>query len=342
VPFGVPIVIGSSTLDVRIDEKPASVPAPRDRLGRLLGASPVMKRLYDRIEKIAQSGITALIEGETGTGKELVAEAIHELSPMRAGPFVVMDCTTIPATLMESELFGHEKGSFTGAVNARRGLLEAAEGGTIFIDEIAELDVLLQPKLLRAIERREFRRIGSTETNKSTARVVAATRRDLDAEVTAGRFRDDLFHRLAIARIVVPPLRDREGDVRKLAVEFAREFSPEVELPEEVLARFESARWPGNVRELRNAVARFVALGEMHTDENDPPSPVAGSDSVITRAIADGAPYTLARDRLLSEFDRAYVTAMLERHGGNVSAAARAAGIGRRYFHVIKARIERE
>ncbi|WP_437654599.1 sigma 54-interacting transcriptional regulator [Sorangium sp. So ce1182] len=233
------------------------------RFGKLVGASEEMRRLYPLCERLASSSVPVVIEGETGTGKEVLAEAIHEQGPRAAGPFVVFDCTAVPPTLVESALFGHERGAFTGASEARRGVFEEAHGGTLLLDEIGDLDLALQAKLLRAIQRSEVQRVGSNRWVRVDIRVLAATRRDLEREIQAGRFRDDLFFRLAVARIELPPLRKRRGDVTVLAHHFWRQLAGRgAPFPQGFSERLEDYDWPGNVRELYNAVARRVALGE--------------------------------------------------------------------------------
>ncbi|WP_437756268.1 sigma 54-interacting transcriptional regulator [Sorangium sp. So ce1389] len=233
------------------------------RFGKLVGASEEMRRLYPLCERLASSSVPVVIEGETGTGKEVLAEAIHEQGPRAAGPFVVFDCTAVPPTLVESALFGHERGAFTGASEARRGVFEEAHGGTLLLDEIGDLDLGLQAKLLRAIQRSEVQRVGSNRWIRVDIRVLAATRRDLEREIQAGRFRDDLFFRLAVARIELPPLRKRRGDVTVLAHHFWRQLAGRgAPFPQGFSERLEDYDWPGNVRELYNAVARRVALGE--------------------------------------------------------------------------------
>jgi DNA-binding NtrC family response regulator len=297
-----------------------------------------MQRLYPLCERLAQSDVPLVIEGETGTGKEVLAEALHRASARRDGPFVVFDCTTVAPTLLESELFGHEKGAFTGATTARKGLFEQAEGGTLFVDEVGDLDLALQPKLLRAVERREVRRVGGSRAIRVDVRIIAATRRDLDREVVAGRFRDDLFHRLAVGRIELPALRERQGDVRELVGLFCEEAGRDpAAVPTEVMARWEDARWPGNVRELRNAVLRWVALGELSTTLRRRESGAPPSDA-IDEAIRLRLPFGEARDQVVAEFERRYIASVLAEHGGDVGRAAAASGIGRRYFNMIRAR----
>jgi transcriptional regulator with GAF, ATPase, and Fis domain len=298
-----------------------------------------MRRLHPLCERLAQSDVPLVIEGETGTGKEVLAEALHEAGPRAAGPFIVFDCTAVPPTLAESELFGHERGAFTGAVSTRKGVFELAHGGTLLIDEIGELDPELQPKLLRALEKSEVRKVGSDKWTRVDVRIMAATRRDLDREVTEGRFRDDLFFRLAVTRVELPPLRMRRGDIGVLARHFWRELGGgDSPIPYGVLQAFESHSWPGNVRELRNAVARRLALGELTSSERGVTEGSHAEDA-IERVLEQHLPFPRARDTLVREFERRYVERVLEEHDGNVSKAARASGIARRYFMLIRARM---
>jgi transcriptional regulator with GAF, ATPase, and Fis domain len=329
--------------DAAVIDRPATT-----SFGRMLGGSDAMVSLYPLCARLAASHVPALIEGETGTGKEVLAEALHEMGPRARGPFVVFDCTAVPPTLVESTLFGHERGAFTGAVASRAGVFEEAHRGTLLIDEIGELDVALQPKLLRALERSEVQRVGSNRWTRVDVRIIAATRRDLDREVQAGRFRDDLFFRLAVGRIELPPLRRREGDVLLLAEHFWRALGGgERPLPRDVAQRFEDYRWPGNVRELHNAVARVLALGDDAARDVgaleqslggalDVSTAVAGD--VIDEVLDAGLPLTRAREAVVSEFERRYVERVLARHGGNVARAAEASGIARRYFQILHAR----
>jgi transcriptional regulator with GAF, ATPase, and Fis domain len=335
------IRMGSTLLSVeRRDARSPSLPS-QIRFGRTIGASTEMRRLYPLCERIAQSMVTVIIEGETGTGKEVLAESIHEEGPRAEGPLVVFDCTAVPPNLVESELFGHERGAFTGAVNSRKGLFEQAHGGTLLIDEIGDLDLALQPKLLRALERSEIRRVGGERPVVVDVRVLAATRRDLDREVQAGRFRDDLYHRLAVARIELPPLRRRGGDVSVLAGHFAKEIggpTAEARLPNSLLTRWNDYGWPGNVRELRNAVARYLAFGELADEGAAASSPSPEPSDVFESLLALGLPFSAARERVIEEFERRYVQRALREHGDNVGKAAAASGIARRYFHILKAR----
>jgi DNA-binding NtrC family response regulator len=331
---------------LRVTRRPSSakrLPAAA-RFGRVLGQSPAMRTLYPLCERLALSNVPLVIEGETGTGKELLAEAIHEGGPRANGPFVVFDCTTGPSTLLEAILFGHERGAFTGADVARAGVFERAHGGTLFIDEIGDLDLALQAKLLRAVQKGEVQRLGSAAWIKSDVRVIAATRRDLERAVQEGRFRDDLFFRLAVARIELPALRRRQGDVALLAEAFFRAQGSA--MPAEFVQQYAGYGWPGNVRELANVVARRVALGELADHSAirggsvPPPSSEAERD-LTERLIAGDVPFVTARQRVLDDFERRYVEHVLRKHGGNVSKAAAASGIARRYFYTVRARSER-
>ena len=334
--------VGSTALRVETVKPSATdeVPAATS-FGRAIGASREMRRLYPLCAKLAAANVPVIVEGETGTGKEVLAEALHEMGPRAGGPFIVFDCTAVPANLVESELFGHDRGAFTGAVQTRKGVFEQADGGTLLIDEIGDLDLALQPKLLRALERSEIRRVGGDRWIRVDVRVISATRRDLDHEIQVGRFRDDLFHRLAVARIELPPLRQRRGDIALLARHFARQMGAgESALSAELLARWDDLPWPGNVRELRNAVARYLALGEaqpvLETASLGDASP--SGDDVIERVLAQNLPLPQARRRVVDEFEQRYIERVLAAHGGNVVRAAAASGIARRYFQILRAK----
>jgi two-component system, NtrC family, response regulator HydG len=311
---------------------------PTSGFGRIVGASAAMRRLYPLCERLSASEVPLVIEGETGSGKEVLAESLHECGPRSKGPFVVFDCTAAAPSLVESALFGHARGAFTGAVAARRGAIEAAGGGTLLIDEIGDLDLSLQAKLLRAIERREIQRVGAERWTRVDVRVLAATRRNLEVEVRAGRFRDDLFFRLVVARIGLPPLRERAGDVTLLARHFWRTLGGADAPPPDFLKQLESYDWPGNVRELHNAVWRRLSLGALDLAV-DPPSRTAPPEDVIESILARDLPFPRARSEALAEFERRYVARLLGRHGGSVSRAAVASGITLRYFQAIRARL---
>ena len=320
------------------------------RFGKTLGKSAVMRALYTMCETLAKSDIPIVVEGETGTGKEVLAESLHDMSLRANQPFVVFDCTAVPPSLVESVLFGHERGAFTGATNSRKGVFEEATGGTLFIDEIGELDVMLQPKLLRALERSEVQRVGANAWHKVDVRIIAATRRDLDREVQAGRFRDDLFFRLAVGRIELPPLRDRHGDIALLARHFWRALGGDDQgLPQSLLNRLEDYSWPGNVRELHNTILRALALGAdaAHATAGlerssrgsiAPPVDAIPGDDAIERVLGHDLPLARAREQVVEEFERRYVQRVLAKHGGNVVRAAQASGIARRYFQILRAR----
>ena len=325
-----------------------------DRFGDVLGRSPAMRELFDMLERVAQKDLTILLEGESGTGKERLAEAIHLRSPRAHKRFVVFDCAAVPASLMESELLGHERGAFTGAEQKRIGRFEEAHGGTLFIDEIGELPLELQPKLLRALEKREIRRIGGSQIIPVDVRVVAATNRDLVREVNRNTFREDLYYRLAVVRVRVPPLREREGDVPLLVEHFVLEALDGDEaatkeaiasITEENWKRLVSHPWPGNVRELRNFIERTMAItggvdASAATSTARPQSvPTTVGPATLAGAAIDLArPYIEAREELLAHFEKGYLEAQLARHGGNISRAARAAGLDRMHFKRLLAR----
>jgi DNA-binding NtrC family response regulator len=330
--------VGASTLQIeRLVPSHAPALPIEMAFGRVMGVSREMRRLYRLLHKLAESDIPVLIEGETGTGKELLAESLHEEGARAQAPFIVLDCTAVPENLVESELFGHERGAFTGATSSRPGLFELAHGGTLFIDEIGELDRALQPKLLRALEKLEVRRVGGQKTIRVDVRVVAATNRNLDVEVQEGRFREDLFHRLAVGRVELPPLRRRRGDVPLLARHIWQNSggAPDA-LDEATIRRWSRLAWPGNVRELRNVVLKRLALGDLADDPGrDSAQP---SEDIIEDVLLLDLPLARARERVVADFERRYVTRLLAAHGGNVRKAAAAAGVARRYFQILKSR----
>ncbi|HWU86716.1 MAG TPA: sigma 54-interacting transcriptional regulator [Kofleriaceae bacterium] len=328
---GATLQIGKSAIVFDPLDDSVSVPLWHEaRLHGLIGGSPSMRHLFDLINRFAQSDATVLIQGETGAGKEGVADAIHQCSPRRDGPFVVLDCSAIPEQLFEDQIFGHEQGAFTGAGKATVGVFEAAHGGTLFLDEIGELPLDVQAKLLRAVETRKVRRLGSTKVVASDVRIVAATNRDLATEVNRGTFRSDLFYRLSVAKLAVPSLRERREDIPLLVEHFLRQLtatfgSKDPRLPDDFLARAQRHAWPGNVRELRNAVERACLL---------PNHPTLGFDAPPKKESSFGevdidVPFKVAKQKLVDEFDRKYLEALLEAHDNNISAAARAAGIER-------------
>ncbi|MGH7385661.1 MAG: sigma-54-dependent transcriptional regulator [Candidatus Rokuibacteriota bacterium] len=316
-------------------------------LENIVGRSPAMAQVFELVKKAARSEANILVLGESGTGKELVARAVHANSPRASQPFVPVDCASLPEQLLESELFGHEKGAFTGAVRSKPGLVEMAHRGTLFLDEIAELPAALQVKLLRVLQERQIRRVGSTSLVDVDVRVVSATNRDLDDAIARGQFRDELYYRVNVIAIRLPPLRERAGDVRLLAHAFLKRFGQgRVTAMEDATAdTLERYAWPGNVRELQNVMERACALADGSTvtvrDLPDhvvqsvprPTGPPAGR--VAEGLPAAGADLTLkaAKERWLQVLEVSYLRDLLARHDGNVSAAAKAAGIDRKTFH---------
>ncbi len=352
-------LIGVGETRIRFEPLESSVPvevSSRERLVSMVGRSVGMRALFSRVERVAATDTTVLITGETGTGKELVAEALHEESTRADGPFVIVDCGAISDNLIESELFGHERGAFSGAVSQHVGAFERAQGGTLFLDEIGELSLELQPKLLRALESREIRRVGGRHTISVDMRVIAATNRDLAVEMNRGRFREDLYYRLAVVCLHVPPLRERREDIPLLVQHFLEELpgGEGMELRPETLAALSNHDYPGNVRELRNLVERAVALAGSHRGPHlvvaDPPAPGSsglaaqrppspGADFLVV-SVDESIPFKSARRQLVDEFERRYLRKLLVRHGGNVSAAARAAGLDRMTVYKMLNRLD--
>jgi DNA-binding NtrC family response regulator len=300
--------------------------------GQLVGSSVAMRKLFVVLERIAASETNVLIEGESGTGKELVASEIVGRGPRADDPFVVVECGAISPSLVESELFGHVRGAFTGADRDRIGAFEAADGGTVFLDEIGELRLELQPKLLRAIEAREIRRVGENKPRKVNVRVISATNRDLEREVNRARFREDLYFRLAVLNVRMPPLRERLDDLLALIRVFLNALRvPEHEhlFSEEVLEELAHHDWPGNVRELRNYVERTVVL-----QKASPTSKRGAVEGKAAAATVDlGVPFRLAKEAVIDAFERSYLGELLQKCGGNMSKAARTAGMDRMYLH---------
>jgi DNA-binding NtrC family response regulator len=291
------------------------------QFGDLVGGSVPARRLFAQLEQLAGSDASVLLEGETGTGKDAIAEALHERGPRARGPFVILDCSAVPPHLIEAELFGHEKGAFTGATTTRRGLFEEAHGGTLFIDEIGELPKELQPKLLRALEHRQVRRLGSTQPHSFDVRVIAATHRDLKREVNRGAFREDLYYRLNVVRLRVPPLRERLEDIPLLCERFWQECAPgRGEPPAALIELFRTHAWPGNVRELRNRVERAATMG---------------TPREITGVRPQATSYGQAKAEAIEAFERAFLTELLARSKGNVSQAAREAQMDRMFLRKL-------
>jgi DNA-binding NtrC family response regulator len=311
--------------------------ALRREAGRLemVGSGPAMKRLLDVIRRAAPSEGRVLVTGENGTGKELVARALHAGSRRKDGPFVKLNCAAVPAELIESELFGHERGAFTGAVAARRGRFEQADGGTLFLDEVGDMPPAMQAKVLRVLQEGEFERVGGQQTLRCDVRVVAATNKDLAAEVKAGRFREDLFYRLAVVPIHAPALRERREDVPELATRFLAEACERngrrpMRLAREALLALQAHEWPGNVRELKNLVERLVILCD---------GPEIGAADVATvlpdarRPRADRLRPGASFHELVEEAEREIILSALDAHGDNVSDTARALGLERSHLY---------
>jgi transcriptional regulator with PAS, ATPase and Fis domain len=316
----------------------------RTEFGAVVGRSIVMRTMFDVLERAAPSDATILLEGETGTGKGVIAESVHDLSPRRVLPFSVVDCAALPANLLESELFGHERGAFTGAVARRAGAFEAAAGGTIFLDEIGELPLELQPKLLRALEERQFRRVGGNSVQNVDVRVIAATNRDLRTEVNEGRFRSDLYFRLALIRIKVPALREHLEDIPLLVERLlgnSRNAAPEIAASlrsPNFLATLQRATWPGNVRELRNHLESCLVLRQVlpfgESNRSDA-TPVGHPTSIMADASLS---YHQARLQSQIAWEAQYLRALLAKHADNVEQAAEAAGISRAYMYRLLSR----
>ena len=324
------------------------VPSETTEFGGLQGKSFRMREIFAVLEKVAPTEATVLLQGETGTGKGAVSRAIHQGSPRSGGPFIVFDCGAIAPTLVESELFGHERGAFTGAVQQRRGALEQAHGGTLFIDELSDLSIDLQPKLLRALEDREFTRVGSHKAIKMDCRIIAATQRDLWSEVSAGRFREDLYFRLAVVTIPLPPLRDRREDIPLLTDRFLTEIGAEGfesfdTLTPELQHKLLGHDYPGNIRELRNTIERAALmdqaepLSQPSPKPDAAPAPAAEVRSAVLAADYD-VPFKEAKDKLVAAFEKEYLTRLLERCERNIAKAAREAKIDRKHLYTLLAK----
>lgn len=305
----------------------------------MIGVSLSMRKVFDTIEKVAPTEANILICGESGTGKELVARSIHANSPRTKKPLVPVDCASLPETLLESELFGYEKGTFTGADSSRPGLLEFANGGTFFLDEIGEMGINLQAKLLRVLQERQFRRVGGREMIDVNIRVIAATNRTLEDEIKKGEFREDLYYRLNVISIMLPPLRERIGDVPLLADHFLLEFAQSSNrIPEgispDAMKMLETYSWPGNVRELQNVISRAVALSTGDViGPDDLPEHVRATAASTPGRVDTGMTFKEAKKRWMVSFEKEYLSDLLRRHNNNISRAAKEAGIDRKTIH---------
>jgi two-component system response regulator AtoC len=302
----------------------------------ILSKSPKMHAVFELIGHVAQTATTVLIHGQTGTGKEMVARAIHEASVRRTGPFVAINCAAMPETLLESELFGHEKGAFTSAVGQRRGRFEMADGGTIFLDEIGDVPAAMQAKLLRVLQERRFERVGGNVTVEVDVRVIAATNRPLPKMVKEGKFREDLYYRLNVVKVELPPLHERPEDIPILAAHFARKYAlpgqpPKPISPEtmELLLRF---NWPGNIRQLENAIERacVTSRGEQIVPENLPPEIVAPAPTKIRYPVDLSRPLTEQLPEVIADFEERYLRRALKKAHGHVGRTAKITGLSRR------------
>ena len=338
VPAGALIRVGGSILQLVPGEESVAIPpSDADRFGDLVGGSAPMRQIYALLELASRSNASILVLGESGTGKELVARAVHEHSPRKDRPFVVFDCGASSESLIESELFGHVKGAFTGAHADRPGAFELAHGGTLFLDEIGDLPLAVQPKLLRLLEAGEVKRVGAKKSDAYDVRVVAATHRNLTKEVSRGTFRGDLYYRLAVVEIHLPPLRQRLEDVEQLVRVFLeREGRAAGALQSPNLDKLLGYHFPGNVRELRNVIQRAVALSPPDVVFAEmpvllgPPKAEPGERSL--RASAD-RPFHEAKAELIERFERSYVQDLMRRYGDNISQAARESGIDRKHLY---------
>jgi transcriptional regulator with GAF, ATPase, and Fis domain len=346
---GVVIRAGTSRFQFQTLEGSVNIPlSDKDRFGDLVGASVAMREVFASLERVAPSDLMVLVSGETGTGKELVARAIHKYSRRTDKPFVTQDCSAIPRDLIESTLFGHEKGSFTGAVGQHRGCFEQAHTGTIFLDEIGELDLTLQPKLLRVLETKEIKRVGGDRDISVDVRVVAATNRDLRAMINKAAFREDLYFRLSVIHVEIPPLRERRDDIPVLVRAFLDDLSERwypgegrrFEVSPEAMDRLVSLPWQGNVRELRNTVERAASLADGtllgladFRVQARPTSSAAPASAVAS--IPSGLPFKDAKQKVVDQFEVAFLSVLLEKHGGNITRSAQEAGLTRYHLREL-------
>jgi len=338
--FGTEVTIGKTVLKyLPTEEEIDLAPSENESYGSLVGRDAKLRRLFRVLDDVAATEATVLIEGETGTGKELLAEEIHRHSPRKDGPFIVFDCGAVPDELIESALLGHVRGAFTGAITDRPGAFEEADGGTLFLDEIGELAPGVQPALLRALDKQSVRPVGGSTYTRASVRVVAATNRNLRAEIAARRFREDLYYRVAVVRMAVPPLRERPDDIPLLVQHFMRQFRGDrmLEVAQEDLDRLRKHDWLGNVRELRNVIERACAVShgsrlELEDALDDRPAAAAGWNAP---AVNVDLPFKEAKARIVESFERDYIKELLKRHKGNLSAASRSAEIDRKHLREL-------
>jgi DNA-binding NtrC family response regulator len=343
VPGGARLRFGAWTVTVDYDAPEPVELWKAGNFGPLIGGTPVMRELFGRLARIAPTDASVLVTGDTGTGKELVARALHDQSPRAGQPFIIVDCGALPETLLEAELFGYAKGAFTGAAGPRPGAIEAADGGTVFLDEVGELSLSVQPKLLRVLESKQVRRLGEATHRTVDVRFVSATHRDLSRMVNAGGFREDLYFRLAVLVVSVPPLRERADDIPALVSHLTKGLPA---LSADQLARLREMPWMGNVRELRNFVERVRALGATEAFammdggsqplRSSPPAEASvelASAPDIVGSISFDRPYKEVREDWIDYLERAYFKRLLDKHQRNVSEAAQEAGVDRTYVY---------
>lgn len=351
---GTVIRAGQTTLRYEAGEGEVEIDLSKEeRYFDLIGKSVRMREIFAVLAKVAPSDLTVLVRGQTGTGKELVARALHHGSRRKEQPLVVQDCSAIPENLIESTLFGHERGAFTGATDRRKGSFEQAEGGTIFLDEIGELNLSLQPKLLRVLENREVRRVGGEKTIPVNVRVVAATNRDLRQMVNEGTFREDLYFRLSVVTVELPSLCERPEDVSLLTETFLKEFSKrrfpgeesKLTITKNAMARLALYPWPGNVRELRNTLERAAFLADdteltvkdlMPSSQKTPLAALPGGNA--EHFVEEGMPFKDAKQKVLETFEPAYLKALLDKYGDNITRSAQAAGLTRYHLRELAKR----
>lgn len=340
------IKLGSTQLEfIVFDEKVSIEPSDKEEFGGMVGKSRKMRQIFAILEKISKTHASVIVEGETGTGKDLVAKAVHEHSTRRQKPFIVFDCTGVAPNLIESELFGHEKGAFTGAIRSRPGIFEAAKGGTVFLDELGELPLDLQPKLLRALENREVRRVGANEATRIDVRVVSATNRNLKQEIQDGKFREDLYYRMSVVKVLLPALRDRAEDIpliveRLLTTQTYNKTQTGfkvIRVEDDALKLLQRYPWPGNVRELANVLERACSFVEGDTiRRNDLEFVFSEMDEAEERTenmrINTDVPFKEAKQEIVERFEKEYLEELLKKYNYNLSKAAREAKVDRKHI----------